>query len=248
MKKIVLTLTLLLSYTSHNNAQVKPSKIETDILRLVDGIIIQWDAIGLIKQYLNDVETFLRKKYYIDNRVYNLISLVHLEDKESLSSNTKKFLPRLVSDFLKFSAHFLETLRPVKSGLLEVIDTACAMRNRTDCLLLKWAHVNDNDEQELFAREITSYRALCTFCIDLKWFLNDLIYSCPKASKQYENITKRFHTIRTHVDEFLNKENKKLNPKQYKTLLSLINKKYTTKVVTKNTTQNIYRSCIRNFV
>lgn len=82
----------------------------------------------------------------------------------------------------------------LKKSIITIIHNWAHTRGRHDSLLLNWGKAN---EKELF-RQISA-NDLAQFCIDLKNFLYDLMFSCPKARNQYKNI---IYSEKTCGDKF----------------------------------------------
>lgn len=93
------------------------------------------------------------------------------------------------ADFLEIVEPFFVNAKNTKELMVDLIEESCKLRNNNDCYLLKWCHINeDEDERIVFHRDITSIRYLTIFCKDLVNFLGDLAHSCPKA---LEDLRKR---------------------------------------------------------
>ncbi|MDR3550998.1 MAG: hypothetical protein P4L31_06300 [Candidatus Babeliales bacterium] len=96
---------------------------------------------------------------------------------------TKKEFRNKITPFAKNS-------RGAKHQMLMLIEESCVKRNRNNCLLLKWADADEQNEMYFFDQQVLSFRDLDQFCIDLANFLGDLMHSCPKAMAQYEQAKK----------------------------------------------------------
>ena len=110
-------------------------------------------------------------------------------------SKNLEILPQITT-FIEDVSLFKEELNPeilmagTFAGLLPspnrqmiaLIEESCSIRKTPHSYLLKWSHFkSDENEKEVFRRDITSSKELIIFCKDLVNFLSDLAHSCPKA-------------------------------------------------------------------
>ena len=221
MNKLVI-ISLLLPYNAINYAKITPIKLETGLLSIADGTLINNRIMHLIQKYKKQLNSFMRKKFVFNNETLHLPECVRLEDAGSLNTSHKELFNNIVQEFLSFSEPFLEYLQQVKSGLVPLIEEDCIKRNRSTSLLLKWAHIQHGQERILFDKHIVSYRLLFTFCHDVCCFLEDLEHSCPKATKGYHEEMAYQHVVRNQVDGMLAAENRILTDHQYRELLHIL--------------------------
>lgn len=246
MKKVaVIACSLLCSYPTFNHAKISPLKLESGILSIADGTVINASTIHLIEKYKTQVNQFMRHKYIFSDGKYSLPECVRLEDADVLSQEYKQMLPIVLQEFIDFSKQFLDYLQHVKNGVVPLIEEDCAKRKRKDSLLLKWAVIPMGDEERLFFSEITSYRALCAFCLDILCFLEDLEYSCPEASKRYNQELAYQQDLRNHIDEMLSTDSIVLSTDDYKKLLQIVSGQK--KHLKKDEVISLYQKNIKTF-
>lgn len=241
-KNIILVLSMLCAPI---HAKINPIKLEAEALKIFDGTLITSNTVRLVKKYLGQVHHFMQKKNNLNNNLYTLINLVRLEEANTLPQESKELFKQLSGQFIEMSEQFLEHLQTVKSTVVTIVDEVCTKRNRSDSLLLKWAHTPVGQEHDLFYKEITTYRSLCTFCIDVACFLEDFLYSCPKATEEYKQEAERFTMIRKELDDLLAADQCILTSNQYKQVLATITKKYNSKIVESDKIAKLYYEAIQ---
>ena len=92
-------------------------------------------------------------------------------------------LDMMIADFMQFSDDFLaKEAQFIQKIIIKIIHSWSHKSGRHNSLLLQWGAV---DEKALFKK--ISAPELGQFCIDLKNFLYDLMFSCPKAREQFKN-------------------------------------------------------------
>ena len=88
------------------------------------------------------------------------------------------------ADFLEEVERFIINVKNTRSLMVALIEESCALRKNPDCYLLRWSHFKgDENEKDVFRRDITTTKELIIFCKDLVNFLSDLAHSCPNALK-----------------------------------------------------------------
>jgi len=224
-----------------------PIKLETNMLKAFDGTVINWKTINLITGYKKKLEKFMHQSYSLQSGNKTIFNLMHLEDSQELPDQARDLLPSIRQNFITFSEPFLNYLQTVKSGLIVLIEEDCQKRDRPDSTLLKWAHIGLGEEHALFADKIISYRSLCTFCVDVLYFLEDLMYSCPKATQSYERELEHLRIIRNHVDELLKNDTISLSDSQHKRLMHEVVSQHASTPATYTSVAEIYRNCINTY-
>ncbi len=139
-------------------------------------------------------------QYSHNNQSYSIKDLAKIETavyKNNTSSpqiNTLKKELKMVlnyaqADFLEIVEKFIININNTKTLMIALIEESCSIRENSNCYLLQWCQLKGNEnEKEIFRRDITSMKELTIFCKDLVNFLGDFVHSCPKA---LENIRKQ---------------------------------------------------------
>jgi hypothetical protein len=83
--------------------------------------------------------------------------------------------------FINFTKPLLGEAEIARQTNMHLIEEWCFKSNRTDSLLLHWGKI---DEKE--ALEKASAQEFYSFCVDLKSFLHDLMFNCPKARELFK--------------------------------------------------------------
>lgn len=102
-----------------------------------------------------------------------------------------------VADYL---LPFLRDIQPMKKQLAPLVSMSCEKRGRTESLLPACISAADGKELIYFQSNMTSYKQLGLFCLDLVHVLTDIIYSCPKARAQFEQLRKTDTTTQSIID------------------------------------------------
>lgn len=187
-------LSLLFSIPSFVYAEAHTLKSE--ILKSVDGLIVDGPTIAMIKKYqIESISILLGKRqpngrrvglYTHDSKYYSATQLCELESNGKLNEKSvTSLLNQMRKDFERISAPFQQTVRSVKPMIAELILQSNHLRGRHSSLLNKWAHPSIVDDQALFDKHVHTIKEFETFLIDLHNFLNDLVESCPKGQKLY---------------------------------------------------------------
>lgn len=141
-------------------------------------------------------------QYKYDNQYHSIKNLTKVESfiyekKDLFPAETlaekieelKVLLNYAQADFLEIVEPFFVNARNTKELMIDLIEESCRRRDNPHCYLLRWCHLNNNeDERTVFHRDINSVRELTIFCKDLVNFLGDLAHSCPRA---LEDLRKR---------------------------------------------------------
>lgn len=135
--------------------------------------------------------TIIKKYNYKDTPVdlTDLISIFDNLEAQGVSYDHEdykaalKCLHEMIENFITFSESFLSKETPfIQKRVIKIIQNWAHKSGRHNSLLLHWGSA---DEKELFRK--ISAAELGQFCIDLKNFLYDLMYSCPKAREQFKS-------------------------------------------------------------
>lgn len=139
-------------------------------------------------------------QYSHNNQLYSIKDLAKIESaiyknttQGSQINNLKKDLQIVLNyaqaDFLEIVEKFIINVKNTKTLMIALIEESCALRANSNCYLLQWCQLKGNEnEKEIFRRDIASMKELTIFCKDLFNFLGDFAHSCPKA---LENIRKQ---------------------------------------------------------
>ena len=166
---------------------------------LVDGIPGALDENAMLdslktRNYINKLlrgtpdpktKTF-KKDYTLDGKGVSLDDMVKLEEEafkkgEQLSEAYKECLAKMKHDFKVFTKPLLDDAEEAKETNMKLIKEWTKLAGREESLLLHWGKIDE--EATLKAASAKEFRK---FCVDLKEFLHDLMYSCPKARMQFK--------------------------------------------------------------
>lgn len=137
-----------------------------------------------------------RKSSY-DQRAWGKIEQEHTAITEELQES----LLRAKDDFAKFMLPFLRNIQPIKPQIVPLIIESCEKHGHADSMLPISVGMADETEVAHFKAHVNSYKQLGMFCVDLIHFLTDLIYSCPKARAQFEELRKTDTGAHSLTDE-----------------------------------------------
>lgn len=190
-----LFLLIALYQAIHSSPKEGPYKLESDALRIFDGTS-SLDAESI--RFMLFVYQFLKKivigegRYVVQGVAYNLKDLEKVE-RAALAENNIVLLQEIQqalrvakSEFIVETKEYLEMARIMKGMTLDLITQSCIKRRKTNSFLLKWADETDGTEMSVFEQEITTVHKLLEFCMDLSGFLTDMIHSCPKAKRHFD--------------------------------------------------------------
>jgi hypothetical protein len=124
--------------------------------------------------------------YLFQGKHYSIAELADIESQYVGNAELNAVLVNAKSGFEELVGQFIGQASGTKSFLVILIEESCYRRNRKNSLLLTWATSPEEHETVIFHTEIQSFRALNDFCQDLINFLEDLMYSCPKAMDQFK--------------------------------------------------------------
>lgn len=139
-------------------------------------------------------------QYKHNNQLYSIKDLAKIEAAvyKSTTSNShintlkkdlKIALNYAQADFLDIVEKFIINVKNTRALMTNLIQEDCQIRENADCYLLRWSQIQGNDnEKDVFRRDIASMKELTIFCKDLVNFLGDLAHSLPKA---LENVRKQ---------------------------------------------------------
>ena len=157
------------------------------------------DAAALIIEYLENNNLGSAHKellqYNYNNQKYSIKDIAKIEatvyknptpsaQTTEQKNELRNVLIHAQADFLEIVEKFLINIKNTRSLMVALIEESCSIRKNPDCYLLRWSHFKgDENEKEVFRRDIASSKELIIFCKDLVNFLSDLAHSCPNALK-----------------------------------------------------------------
>lgn len=184
-----------------------PSLTHTVILisaKKFDGSFINGEVIRDIRKYQFDIRNMLLGEWQVDRtRVgnyeyegnkYSVQELATLEQEVGNHQQLQLLLTQMQTDFMHISEPFEQAIRNAKSILEILVTQSNKLRNRKDSILNKWSEYSVNNERELLETHIQTIQEFNIFLIDLCNFLTDIVESCPKARKQYDEWRKTVTT------------------------------------------------------
>lgn len=147
----------------------------------------------------------LRSLRTIEMEYDTALSKLHQQEKDMSKSDHKNALDAykeqrnaLTACFEDVRNHFIAKILPfnehasgVKEIMLSLVQEFCAKRNKEDSSLLLWTLCEEGHEEEMFRKDITSFKILDTFVNDITMFIKDIVYSCPKARADFLKLVKQ---------------------------------------------------------
>ncbi|MFT6765498.1 MAG: hypothetical protein ACJAZS_000376 [Alteromonas naphthalenivorans] len=194
-KKLVLSILLLTSLSFGLKARVKMD-LEDPILQLVDGVPGAMDAYSFKKCFdtwsvINNVQ--YKKPYAIDSITTTLKDLVIKEQKYIKLGTLKtdpdyaQLLTTLVEikkDFITETTNLLDQAKSTdqeEENNRKLVALWIKKQKRTNSLLASWG-----TEEETALLEKADSKTFFVFLNDLKYFLEDLMYSCKKSRTMFK--------------------------------------------------------------
>ena len=244
MKKLLLLLPLL-SFCIRNYSFENEIKLESAVIKIADGSLINADKIEFMRIFrLKIIECILgvrqsdgqrKGKYKLLGTYHGIQSLARIEqdfhncqDKQDIitQSMLDDLLIQAKADFVAQSNDFIEIGRGSKNILTILIQEDCQKRNRPNSLLLEWAKTKEGHEATMFESRITSFEEYYHFCTDLVNFLLDLIHSCPKAELQFKERVAKWSAVKTILPTVLKKAHIKIESINEIEFLKFIKERY----------------------
>lgn len=130
--------------------------------------------------------------YLFKDKYYSIEELASMEEKYVGDAMLNALLAQAKRDFEDLVGQFIGQAKGTKSFLVTLIEESCYRRNRKNSILLSWANSTEEHETVIFHTEVQSFRGLAEFCQDLENFLEDLMFSCPKAMEQFKKRRDQF--------------------------------------------------------
>lgn len=118
--------------------------------------------------------------------------LTKIEIDSTLSHDDHKLLKKMLNkareQFLLKTQKNSERTAPIKKLILRLITECCEKRGLGNSFLLTWGETSLEEEAANFHRGILSFTDFDKFLSHLTIFMKDLIYSCPKAFEQFNQL------------------------------------------------------------
>jgi hypothetical protein len=205
--------------------------LESTVLKLVDGSFFNADRIEDIRALQFHITNLLRGErtadgtrvgmYTLGDKKYNIRELLELEEQllEQTGGNKLK-TPEVLRELLEKAKHDFITISNVHQGQAQIgksftavlMEESCKKRNRLDCLLLIWARAKTRkEEDEIFEKQVHTFKSFIIFLEDLFNFLTDLMNSCPKACELFRHRVEKFKAVKILLPKALEKTNISLN-------------------------------------
>jgi hypothetical protein len=198
--------------------------LESSVIKLADGTLINADKIEFIRKFRRTLLSFLlgeqladgqrKGKYLLCGKWHSVESLARIE-QELMASNRaedneknlalQELLTHAKADFIVQSTEFIESGRGAKNIMVVLIQEYCQKRNHNDSPLLEWARTKEGQESTMFEHYITNFGLYRYFLSDLVTFLADLIYSCPKAEMQFKDRVAKWSAVKLILPNVLKK-------------------------------------------
>ncbi|MBT4856129.1 hypothetical protein HOM50_05045 [bacterium] len=181
-------------------------RLENELLRRLDGIPYMIDGINIkesmviIRDLLEiqigklDKKTGKRAGRYSFKGGQLGIHYLVKSEREKLNSAFQKELTQAFEKAKKevktMLQPFIDQVSATRWIVAPIMEEWTEKRKRTNTFLLKWTECK-GDEIKVFNKLIGSIQDLDRFCTDLRIFLGDLIYNCPKGYAQFQDLLKQ---------------------------------------------------------
>jgi len=190
-----------------NISTFRAIRLESNILGKIDGIFFDGETIAPLRLYQNNLKDFLIGKkgpdgkrhpqYNFEGKLYTMQELSKLETTRGSTPELKNLLRQIRSEFEQLSVQFRGIARGAKPFMATLIEESCRVRGRlNNNILCIWAHTDEQEEEQLFDDHVHTIRDLEMFFVDLHNFLGDLMHSCPRAVRQFQEKVAKFNKIK----------------------------------------------------
>lgn len=207
MKKYII-LSLLFSGASTLPEQ-KQIVLESNLLKLVDGFLINANTIELTRNYQRNLLHIVygtkenngsrHGDYEFNNKLYTIHDLSGIEqdlvkkeasysahEYERLQKQLQTTLLKAKDDFIEKSKKYRAIGAGSKHITSKLIEESCKKRGRRNSVLLTWGSAPEEQEDMILYQEVHTFIDFEQFVVDLLNFLDDLIHSCPKAQEKFK--------------------------------------------------------------
>ena len=128
--------------------------------------------------------------------------LSKLETTRGSNAELKELLRKIRTEFETLSIEFRGVARGSKPFMATLVEESCARRGRLhNSILYIWAKTDEAEEEQLFDDHVHTIRDLEMFFTDLHNFLGDMMASCPKARRQFQEKVIKFNKIKGFLPE-----------------------------------------------
>lgn len=205
MKKLIIIGMLSMSTA----ATAKEIVLESNLLKLVDGFLINANTIELTRHYQRDLlhivygtkeengsrlgdYEFNKKKYtihelsQIEQEIIEKKNSYSPQEYELLTSQLQATLLRAKDDFIEKSKKMHAMGAGSKHITSKLIEESCKKRGRRNSVLLIWSAAPEEKENDVLYQEVHSFIEFEQFVVDMLNFFDDLIHSCPKAQEKFK--------------------------------------------------------------
>lgn len=228
MKRLFLGL-LFFSISIASEDKQKVITLDSNLLKLVDGFLINANTIELIRNYQRQIlhiiygtkeddgsrhgdYEFNGKKYTIhelslvEQKMVNNPSKYSQEEYEKLINELQDLLKKAKDDFIEKSHKFRAIGAGSKHITSKLIEESCKKRGRRNSVLLVWANAPEDQEDMILYQEAHTFLAFEQFCVDLLNFFDDLIHSCPKAQEKFKVRLQKWNKLKEVMPLVLSKQ------------------------------------------
>jgi hypothetical protein len=182
--------------------------LEADILEIVDDfpLGVNPDTVGMIMKLRRDLNKRrigikttggMEGFYTFEDKKWTLQMLVELEIQLLLTNSVNdqsrlaalyQLLQKIKEDFVELVDPFLADARGGKAQMIILITEWSVKANRQDTHLLHWANTKEGEETNAIYSKLITVKAFNQFVIDLLYFVETLLRSCPKACAHFKQI------------------------------------------------------------
>lgn len=128
------------------------------------------------------------KQYNFDGKKVSLHDLVLIEQSGKLIPGTAEYaefqtcLNAMKQAFVTFTEPLLGEAELMRNTTIKLVEEWCIKSGNHDSIMLSWGSV---DEKKLLQGATATQFEL--FCLDLKTFLHDLMFNCPKGRELFKS-------------------------------------------------------------
>lgn len=139
------------------------------------------------------LEDSLKFKYIVDKEKYlSELEEIEFEFKAKMKP-LQTLLETIKKDYHEATGPFMQQAHGIKKFLFKLIKESCAKRGRLESFLMQWGKIREEEEHRVFESYVTTLQRMDEFCTDLCNFFEDLVNSCPKGWKQFQELYHNNH-------------------------------------------------------
>lgn len=200
--------------------------LESNLLKLVDGFLINANTIELTRHYQRDLlhivygtkdshgsrigdYEFNGKKYtvhdlsQIEQEITEKKSSYSAQEYEQLTIQLQATLLRAKDDFIEKSKKMHAMGAGSKHITSKLIEESCRKRGRRNSVLLIWSAAPEEKENDVLYQEVHSFIEFEQFVVDMLNFFDDLIHSCPKAQEKFKARLQKWTKLKELMPQLL---------------------------------------------